>query len=123
MPDPRQNFGDLLRATRVAKGFTLRKFAAMADVSPTYLSQVEQCKIERPPTAERVRMMATLLGQNADEWIALAGRIPDDVSEIIRSQPATMPALLRAAKGLAAEDLRKLTEQIEKQKKDRGSKS
>jgi transcriptional regulator with XRE-family HTH domain len=122
MADPRKIFGDLLRATRVAKGYTLRKFAQMADMSPTYLSQVEQGKVERPPTAERVRTMATLLGQNADEWIAMAGRVPDDVREIIRSQPGTMPALLRAAKGLTADELRRLTEQIEKEKNAGGGK-
>lgn len=122
MPDPRKTFGDLLRATRVAKGYSLRKFAEMADVSPTYLSQIEQAKIERPPTAERVRTMAELLDQNADEWISLAGRIPDDVTEIIKSEPQAMPALLRAAKGLTAEELRKLTKQIRDQRKDGGKK-
>ena len=49
MADPRKTFGDLLRATRVAKGYSLRKFAEMSDMSPTYLSQVEQGKVERPP--------------------------------------------------------------------------
>lgn len=122
MADPRKTFGDLLRATRVAKGFTLRKFAELVDVSPTYLSQVEQGKVERPPTAERVRAMATALGQNADEWIAMAGRVPDDVREIIRNQPGTIPALLRAAKGLTADELRKLTAQIEKDKRSGGDK-
>lgn len=120
MPDPRKTFGDLLRATRVAKGYSLRKFAELADMSPTYLSQIEQAKIERPPTAERVRTMAELLGQNADEWIALAGRIPQDVSDIIKNEPQAIPALLRAAKGLTAEELRKLTEQIREQQKDGG---
>lgn len=120
MPDPRKTFGDLLRATRVAKGYSLRKFAEMSDMSPTYLSQIEQAKIESPPTAERVRTMAELLGQNADEWIALAGRIPQDVSDIIKNEPQAMPALLRAAKGLTADELRKLTEQIREQQKDGG---
>ena len=121
MADPRKTFGDLLRATRVAKGYSLRKFAEMADMSPTYLSQVEQGKVERPPTAERVRTMAELLGQNADEWIALAGRVPDDLTEIIKSEPQAMPALLRAAKGLTAEELRKLTDQIRDRQKDGGN--
>jgi transcriptional regulator with XRE-family HTH domain len=120
MADPQKTFGDLLRATRVAKGYTLRKFAELVDVSPTYLSQIEQGKVERPPTAERVRAMAMALGQNADEWIALAGRVPDDVREIIRSRPDTIPALLRAAKGLTAEELRKLTKQLEDKKSGEG---
>lgn len=120
MADPRKTFGDLLRATRVAKGYSLRKFAEMADMSPTYLSQVEQGKVERPPTAERVRTMAELLGQNADEWTALAGRVADDLTDIIKNEPQAMPALLRAAKGLTAEELRKLTDHIHDQQKDGG---
>lgn len=119
MANSRKTFGDLLRATRVAKGYTLRKFAEMVDVSPTYLSQVEQGKVERPPTAERVRVMAQLLGQNPDEWIALAGRLPEDLADIIKEEPVEMPALLRAAKGLTADELRKLTAKLQQQKERR----
>lgn len=122
MADPRKTFGDLLRATRVAKKYSLRKFAEMADMSPTYLSQVEQGKIDRPPTAERVRTMAELLGQNPDEWIALAGRMPDDIRDIIANQPHVIPELLRAAKGLTSEKLREITEQMKKHS-ERGKKS
>jgi hypothetical protein len=64
--------------------------------------------------------MAELLGQDADEWIALVGRIPDDVTEIIKNEPQAMPELLRAAKGLTAEQLRKLAEQIRNQRKEGG---
>lgn len=118
MPENRP-FGILLRETRLAKGYTLRKFAEMVDVSPTYLSQVEQGKVERPPTAERVRVMAQLLGQNPDEWIALAGRLPEDLADIIKEEPVEMPALLRAAKGLTADELRKLTAKLQQQKERR----
>lgn len=122
MADPRKIFGDLLRATRLAKGYSLRKFAEMADTSPTYLSQIEQAKNERPPAADRVRRMAELLGQNADEWVSLVGRIPDDLTDIIKNEPQAMPALLRAVKGLTADELRKLTEHIREQQKGGGNK-
>ena len=62
--------------------------------------------------------MADLLGQDADEWTALAGRIPEDVSDIIKSEPQAMPALLRAARGLTAEELRTLTEQLRDRQKE-----
>jgi transcriptional regulator with XRE-family HTH domain len=102
-------FGQLLRRKRIEKGFSLRKFAAQVGVSPTYLSQVEQGNVD-PPTAERVRRMAELFGENTDEWIALAGRVPEDLPEIIQER-TEMPALLREASGLTAEQLRQLTEQ------------
>ena len=107
------SFGQVLRAKRIAKGFSLRKFAKLVDVSPTYLSQVEQENVD-PPTAERVTRMAELLDENADEWIALAGRVPDDLPEIIQKQPTEIPELLREANGLTAEQLQKLTKQARK---------
>ncbi len=110
-----KSFGQALREKRIEKGYSLRKFAELIGVSPTYLSQVEQGNIA-PPTAERVQRMAELFGENADEWIALAGRVPRDLTEIIQQQPTQMPALLREAKGLTAEQLRKLTEEARRLK-------
>jgi len=114
MSKDKRHFGILLRETRIAKGFSLRKFAEKVGVSPTYLSLVEKGKVERPPTAERVRVMAELLDQSPDHWIALAGRMPDDVAEIIKNEPEQMPALLRALKNYSPEELRKLTEEVQK---------
>ncbi|MEI6539139.1 MAG: helix-turn-helix transcriptional regulator [Planctomycetota bacterium] len=45
-------FGQWLREKRVAKGYTLRKFAELVGVSPTDLSHVEQGAAD-PRTAER----------------------------------------------------------------------
>jgi transcriptional regulator with XRE-family HTH domain len=113
----RQTFGQLLREKRVAKKFSLRKFAELVGVSPTYLSQVEQDNV-LPPTADRVKRMADLLGENSDEWIAFAGRVPEDVPDIIHKQPTEMPRLLREASGLSADQLQQLHEQIRKFKED-----
>lgn len=109
-----RTFGRCLRETRQSRGLSLRRFAAMMEVSPAYLSQVERDIVTSPPTAERVRRMAELLGASADEWLALAGRTPEDITEIIRSDPEGMPALLRAAQGLSAEERKKIAEQIKR---------
>lgn len=114
-----KTLGPLIREARLAKGYSLRKFAEFVGVSPTYLSLVEQDKLDRPPTAERMRRMAELLGADPDEWIALAGRVPEDVAGIVRSAPKDMPELLRAAKGLTIEQLRSLAEQARRMKKDK----
>jgi transcriptional regulator with XRE-family HTH domain len=109
-------FGQELRAKRLGKKITLRKFAELVGVSPTYLSQVEQCNVD-PPTAERVRRMAELLGENVDAWSALAGRIPDDLQQIIQSQSDTIPDLLRAVNGLTAKQLQSLIDTAIKMKR------
>lgn len=105
----------LLREERVGKGYSLRKFAQLLGVSPTYLSQVEQGLVKTPPTAERVEKMAGLLGVDKDEWITYAGRVTKESEAILNSNPE-MPALLRAVKGLTPEQIRKLAAQAERQK-------
>jgi transcriptional regulator with XRE-family HTH domain len=111
-------FGHALRAKRIEKKFSLRKFAELVGVSPTYLSQVEQCNV-MPPTADRVKRMAELLGENTDEWISLAGRVSDDISQIISEQPTEVPDLLRAVRGLTPSQLRRLREDAERMKDER----
>ena len=116
MGQPKAHFGTMLRERRIAKGHSLRKFAELVDVSPTYLSLVETGKAEYPPSAERVRVMAEVLGEDPDQWTALAGRMPQDVRDIILNKPEAMPALLRAAQGLSADELRKLTKRLERKR-------
>jgi transcriptional regulator with XRE-family HTH domain len=109
-------FGQVLREAREGK-YSLRKFAALVEVSPTYLSQVEQGNVA-PPTADRVKRMAEALGANADEWIALAGRVPEDLPEIIQERPTEFPEMLRAMRGLTADQLRQLRNDLERLKKE-----
>lgn len=115
---PRQKpFGEALREKRIEKGFSLRKFALAVGVSPTYLSQVEQMNVD-PPTADRVKRMAEILGEDIDEWTALAGRLTEDLPGIIHEEPKGVPDLLRAVRGLTADQLRRLREDAERMQKE-----
>lgn len=89
-------FGKMLRDARLQRGFSLRQFAEKLDVSSTYLSQVERGNFA-PLTASKAARAAKLLGDDADYWIGLAGRIPEDLEPIIRQHPTTMPELIRLA--------------------------
>lgn len=109
-------FGKVLRAKRLEKKITLRKFAELVGVSPTYLSQVEQCNVV-PPTADRVERMAELLGENSDEWIAMAGRVPEDLVEIIQESPTELSSFLRAVRGMTPEQMRQLQKAVERIKR------
>jgi HTH-type transcriptional regulator, competence development regulator len=110
-----KHFGQVLREKRTAKGHSLRKFAELVGISPTYLSQVEQGTIS-PPTADRVQRMAEILGENADDLVALAGRVPKDLPKIIREQPQEMATFLREASGLSAEQIQQLISHARKLK-------
>lgn len=110
-------FGQVLREKRMEKGYSLRTFAKLVEVSPTYLSQVEQMNVA-PPTADRVKRMAEILEENVDEWTALAGRLTEDLPGIIQARPTELPDMLRAMHGLTPEQLRKLRADAERMKKE-----
>lgn len=115
---PKQKpFGQMLREKRIEKGYSLRKFAQLVGVSPTYLSQVEQLNVD-PPTADRVKRMAEILEESVDEWTALAGRITEDLPGIIHESPTDVPDLLRAVRGLTGDQIRRLREDAERMKEE-----
>jgi len=117
MPRASLPFGKALREKRLEKEFTLRGFAELVGVSPTYLSQVEQCNVV-PPTADRVKRIADLLGQDPDEWIARAGHVPEDICEIIREKPTELCDLLRKVQGMTDEQIRELRNTAKRIKED-----
>jgi HTH-type transcriptional regulator, competence development regulator len=111
----REKFGAFVRREREAKEIGLREMAKKIGVSPTYLSKVERDEFP-PPAEDRVRTIAGIIGQDADELLALAGRVASDLTEIIREQPREMADFLRAAKGLGAQDVARLARQAQKAK-------
>jgi len=114
-----ETFGAFVRREREAKEIGLREMARRIGVSPTYLSNVERSWLP-PPAEDRVKKMATILGVNADELLALAGKVSSDLTDIIRQRPREMGHFIRAARGLPSEDLARLTQQARMAEKGHG---
>ena len=106
-----ETFGERVRRRRMERQISLRKFANMIAVSPTYLFQIEwgDCK---PPVEEKIREIAKILGENEDEMLALANKISSDLKIIIRKYPKEIASFLRAAKEFGWKDWENLTEEI-----------
>jgi len=113
-----QMFGQTLRELRMAKDVTLRDMARRLELTPTYLSQVEQDKFS-PPTEDRIKQMGEILNlaqAQVDELVAMAGRVSKDLHDAVTEHPREMASFLRTARGLTAEDIRELTERAQKLK-------
>jgi transcriptional regulator with XRE-family HTH domain len=111
----KEKFGAFIRREREAKDIGLREMAKKVGVSPTYLSKVERDEFA-PPAEDKVRKIAEFIGQDADELLALAGRVASDLTDIIREQPREMADFLRAARGLTAEHMAGLVRRAQKAK-------
>lgn len=106
-----ETFGERVRRKRTEKQITLRKFAEMIEVSPTYISQIERDEFD-PPPENRIKAMAEILGENVDELLALAKRVPSDLPAILQKHPKEVATFLRTAKGFSREDWENLTKNI-----------
>lgn len=111
----KENFGAFVRRERLAREIGLREMAKMIGVSPTYMSKVELDEFT-PPTEDKVMSIAQILGCDPDELLAMAGRVPSDLAEIIKRHPVEMSALLRTANGLTAEGIARLAQEARKSK-------
>jgi transcriptional regulator with XRE-family HTH domain len=111
----KESFGTLVRREREAREIGLREMAKMIGVSPTYLSKVERDEFP-PPAEDRVKAIAKIIGRDADELLALAGRVASDLAEIIKRNPREMATFLRAANGLTAEEMAGLARKAQKAK-------
>ena len=110
-----EKFGAFIRRERESKEIGLREMAKKIGVSPTYMSKVERDEFP-PPAEDKVRAIAGIIGCDADDLLARAGRVSSDITDIIKRHPVELAALLRTTKGLSAEEIAKLAQQAQKAK-------
>lgn len=93
-------FPERLRELRRAAGLSQRALAGQVGIGFTYLSKIENGRVE--PPSERVLLriakeLAFRLGKDeialADELITLAGKIPSDLAEILSRNPGVVRLL------------------------------
>jgi transcriptional regulator with XRE-family HTH domain len=113
----KERFGAFIRQSREGKEIGLREMAKMIGVSPTYLSKVERDEFP-PPAEDKVRAIAKIIGHDADDLLARAGRVSSDITDIIKQHPVELAALLRTTKGLSADDISRLARQARNPKRE-----
>jgi transcriptional regulator with XRE-family HTH domain len=79
--------------------FSVRKVAARLGVQPSYLSKIERGE-QAPPTEEKIRALAEILGEDADVLLALAGKVSGDLREVIVRRPRLFAQLIRQMKDM-----------------------
>ncbi len=98
------DFGTYIRELREKKKISLRHLADMIKVTPSYLSKVERGEFA-PPGEEKVVALSKELGVDADELLAMAGKVATDLMDFIRKSPSEMAAIIRFAGEQSKTDL------------------
>lgn len=73
-------FGQKLREIRQEKGMTLRALAEAAGVDFTYLSKIENDKVNYLPGAETIRDLAQALDVDSIGLLELAKKLPPELA-------------------------------------------
>lgn len=88
-------FGPHIRAAREARAVTLRGLARLIEVEPAYLSKIER-EIFPPPSEALIFKIAEHLNEDPDRLLALAGKIPSDIKNMILQSEGKLAKLIRS---------------------------
>jgi HTH-type transcriptional regulator, competence development regulator len=100
-------FGERLRQLRRDRQMNQRTLAARVGIDFTYLSKLENGRLD-PPSAETIVKLAQALGANPDELLLLAHKVPQDLIPVITRSPQ-WPAFLRSIRDLTDDELQELS--------------
>ena len=81
-------FGAKLRALRQERGLTLRALAEAAGVDFTYLSKIENDRLDYSPGVETIRDLAEALEVDAMELLQLANKVPPELAKLAGNEKA-----------------------------------
>jgi transcriptional regulator with XRE-family HTH domain len=83
------NFGERVRELRKAKNLTLRDVAAKVGINFTYLSKIENGKLDFSdyPSEKLIRKLAKALSGDTDELLLLAEKVPDGIRRRVVQRP------------------------------------
>jgi transcriptional regulator with XRE-family HTH domain len=84
-----QTFGQRIKELRKAKGLGQRAVAAQVGINFTYLSKIENDKVDFAafPSEETIRKLAKVLDGDVDELLLMAEKIPDHIRKRVLEKP------------------------------------
>lgn len=82
-------FGQLLRELRRSRGVSQRSLAAKVGVDFSYISKLENDRLP-PPAADTVMKICEVLEVVPDNLLAVTGKVPSGVKEMLTTSPAAI---------------------------------
>ncbi len=95
-------FGQFIRTKRTTlqqagQGYSVRGLASRLGIQPSYISKVEREEVA-PPSEATIHKIAQELGENPDVLLALAGKVSEDLRQVILKRPVLFAELIRQLK-------------------------
>lgn len=107
-----KTFGQALRDVRRSKGVSQRDLAEQVGVDFSYISKVENERLP-PPSADTIVKICEVLEIPPDELLALTGKMPSSIKDMLSSSPAALEFMRQAhTMGLTEDDWENLSQQL-----------
>lgn len=107
-----KSLGDVVREGRVNAGISLRELARRLDVTPSYVSDIENDR--RVPSEEVLGKIALELNLDRADLLARAGRLQSDADRYMRETPAATTLFRRITEERFDEaKIRKVMERVD----------
>ena len=112
-----KTLGDVIREARVAKGHSLRTFATLLGITPSYQSDIENDR--RVPAEDVLKRTSELLDIDFDSLMALAGRFGEQAERYLKRQPEAVRLFRKISEANLSEAyLKSLQEHVDRSKDD-----
>lgn len=106
------DFATKLKMLRKEQKITQRELAEKTGIDFTYISKMENGKLENFPSIETIKKIAQALHTNENELILLANKVPEDIRKTIVDDKLAAD-FLRKVQGFSPEQREKLRKFID----------
>jgi len=87
-------FGELLKDLRIKKGKSIKTLGQELGLNYTYISKLENSKVS--PSIKSIEKFSRYFKYNSEELLLSAGKIPQDIEDILKNHPREAIDYLRS---------------------------
>lgn len=112
-------FGRRVRLLRLSLSLTQRELAERVGVDVTYISKMENDRLEHPPSLRAIQDIAAVLGADELELMDLTDRIPPLLAPIARNPAAVQFFRHATTTGTTTEEWGELLDYLKRRQEER----
>lgn len=93
MKNSKQTFGQILKRLRLDRNLSIKQLSSTLNINYSYISKLENS--HSLPSKEFVYNLSKLFDYDQEELLIRAGKIPEDIIEILKNNPKKAAKFLR----------------------------
>jgi transcriptional regulator with XRE-family HTH domain len=88
-----QTFGMLIKSLRKSQGYSIKSLSSRLGINFSYISKIENNRSN--PSEDLIVKIADIFNYDKEELMIRAGKLPEDIVEILKNNPKAAADFLR----------------------------